>query len=66
MGKNNILKNYVGMIRSSITNSAFKTARLWGNNELLVEQGTGYFDHANGKVVSRGRYLLVWKKVDGT
>lgn len=59
VGRDNILKSFGGMIRDSITGSAFKTTGLWGNNKLLVEQGTGFFAHANGKVVSRGRYLLV-------
>ena len=65
VGIDNIVKDFGEMIRDSITGSAFTTTGLWGNNELLVEQGTGFFAHANGKVVSRGRYLVVWKKDDG-
>lgn len=53
------------MIRDSITGSGFVTTGLWGDNNMLIEQGTGYFAHANGKVVSKGRYLLIWKKEDG-
>ena len=30
-----------------------------------MEDGTGTWSHANGTVVNRGRYLLVWKKDDG-
>jgi len=66
MGRNNILKSIGGMIRADITGSSFNTTGLWGNNELLVEQGTGFFAQTNGKVVSRGRYLLIWKKDKGT
>jgi hypothetical protein len=36
-----------------------------GSDEILVEEGTGYFAHSNGTVTSRGRYLLIWKKEDG-
>jgi len=54
------------MIRADITGSSFNTTGLWGNNELLVEQGTGFFAHTNGEVISRGRYLLIWKKDKGT
>jgi ketosteroid isomerase-like protein len=65
VGRDNIIKNFGSMIRDSITGSGFKTSGLWGNDKLLVEQGTGFWAHANGKVVSRGRYLVVWKKDDG-
>jgi ketosteroid isomerase-like protein len=65
VGRDNIVKDFGGMIRDSITGSAFTTIGLWGGPEILVEEGTGYFSLTNGKVVSRGRYLLVWKKEDG-
>ena len=65
MGRDNIVKGFGSMIRDSITGSSFKTTKLWGNDQLLVEDGTGVWSHANGTVVGRGRYLLVWKKDDG-
>ena len=65
VGRNNITKVFGSMIRDSITGSSFKTTKLLGNEQLLVEDGTGIWSHANGKVVGRGRYLLVWKKDDG-
>jgi len=64
VGRENIIKAFGSMIRDSIIGS-FKTTKLWGNNQLLVEDGTGTWSHANGTVVNRGRYLLVWKKDDG-
>ena len=65
VGRNDITKAFGSMIRDSITGSSFKTTKLWGNDQLLVEDGTGIWSHANGTVVGRGRYLLVWKKDDG-
>ena len=65
VGRENIVKVFGRMIRDSITVSSFKTTKLWGNDQLLVEDGTGTWSHINGTVVSRGRYLLVWKKDDG-
>jgi len=66
LGRNNIIKVFGTMIQDSITGSSFKTTGLWGNDQLLVEQGTGSWSHANGQVVGRGKYLLVWQKDDGT
>ncbi len=65
IGRNNITKAFGNMIRDSITGSTFKTTKLWGNEQLLVEDGTGTWYHTNGTSVGSGRYLLVWKKDDG-
>jgi ketosteroid isomerase-like protein len=35
------------------------------NDNLLVEQGTGYFAQAAGKWKATSKYLLVLKKADG-
>ncbi len=65
VGRENIIKVFGSMIRDSITGSSFKTTKLWGDDQLLVEDGTGTWFHENGKIVGRGRYLLIWKKDDG-
>jgi uncharacterized protein (TIGR02246 family) len=64
-GKENIIKSLDGFIRDKITGSDFTTLDVWGNDEYCTEEGIGTFSHEDGKVVSRGKYLLVWKKVDG-
>ncbi len=65
VGRANITKVFGRYIRDSITGSNFKTTQLWGNDQLLVEEGVGKWSHSNGTVVGSGRYLLVWKKDDG-
>ena len=64
-GREDIIKAFGHMIRDSITGSSFKTTQLWGDDQLLVEDGTGTWYHTNGTAVGSGRYLLVWKKDDG-
>ncbi|WP_282124439.1 YybH family protein [Algibacter mikhailovii] len=65
VGRENITKAFGSYIRDSITGSSFNTTQLWGDDQLLVEEGVGTWSHANGTVVGSGRYLLVWKKDDG-
>jgi ketosteroid isomerase-like protein len=65
IGRNDIVKVFGDMIRDSTTNSGFVTNGLWAGDEILVEEGTGYFAKSNGTVVSRGRYLLIWKREEG-
>lgn len=64
IGRQNIIKSFGRMIRDSVTGS-FQTTDLWGNNDLLVEEGTGVWYQGKGLVIGRGKYLLVWKKDDG-
>lgn len=65
VGRDNIVSNFGGMIRDSITGSSFKSTDLWGNDQLLVEEGAGTWFHANGQIVGSGKYLVVWKKDNG-
>ncbi len=64
-GRENITRVFGSMIRNQITGASFTTNMLWGNEQLLVEDGTGVWSRADGTVVDRGRYLLVWKKDEG-
>jgi ketosteroid isomerase-like protein len=64
IGRQSIEKVFEGWVRDSVIGS-FTTTGLWGNEDLLVEQGKGYFAHASGKWKANGKYLLVWEKVDG-
>jgi len=41
IGRENIIKGFGSMIRDSINGASFKTTELWGNDQLLVEDGTG-------------------------
>ena len=65
VGRENITKKFGAYIRNEITGSTFKTTHLWGNDQLLVEEGTGTWYHADGTAIGSGRYLLVWKKDEG-
>lgn len=65
VGRENIIKVFGNMIRGGTTGSSFKTTQLWGNDQLLVEEGTGTWYHTDGTALGSGRYLLVWKKDEG-
>jgi ketosteroid isomerase-like protein len=64
IGRLNIEKVFESWARDSVIGS-FETTGLWGNEDLLVEQGIGYFANASYTWKADGKYLLVWKKVDG-
>lgn len=65
VGREKIRDIFSKFIKDSITGSSFQTTGLWGNDEVLVEEGTGTWYHANGASLGSGYYLLVWKKEEG-
>jgi len=38
---------------------------VWGNDELLTEEGSYTMTDKAGKQVDKGKYIVVWKKEDG-
>ncbi|TXE11208.1 YybH family protein [Algoriphagus aquimarinus] len=64
VGREDIISAFGNLIRDSISGS-FNTTKIWGNDQLIVEDGTGTWNYPNGEVYSSGRYLLIWKKDDG-
>ena len=42
-----------------------KTIDVWGNGDLLVEEGTASLFDQKGTELDHAKYLVVWKKEDG-
>lgn len=38
---------------------------IWGNEEMVIEEGTYTMNDDKGKSVDKGKYLAVWKKENG-
>ena len=61
-----VLHFYSDMVKNGVTTFNYVTTGVWGSdNNLVLEDGTLTFALANGKVVAKGRYLLVWKLENG-
>jgi ketosteroid isomerase-like protein len=42
-----------------------KTIDVWGNGDLLAEEGTASLYDQKGTELDHAKYLVVWKKEDG-
>ena len=42
-----------------------KTIDVWGNDELIAEEGTANLFDQKGSVLDQAKYLVIWKKEDG-
>ena len=42
-----------------------ETTALYGNDEYLINEGTYVIRYGKDNIIEKGKYLNVWKKVDG-
>jgi len=63
-GKKNIQSALAGIMNSGITYVNLKTIDVWGMENFITEEGelTLFVDE---KEVYQGKYIVLWKKVDG-
>ena len=61
-GRNNIIREAHQMARDSMTGLKFTIINLWGNDNIIVEDAYVEFYYNNGKLISKGNCMLVWKK----
>jgi uncharacterized protein (TIGR02246 family) len=45
--------------------SAYTVQDIYGDGEIVTEVGTGVTKDASGAVVRTGKYVAIWKKMDG-
>ena len=65
MGTENIQSTFSGMSASGISNVNLRTIEVWGTEDLIIEEGE-YSLFAGEAEVDQGKYLVLWKKENGT
>lgn len=66
IGRQNVISEFHAMHRDSITGMNIKILNLWGDGDVIVEDAFVEFFHANGRPVSKGNSLFIWKKEGDT
>ena len=64
IGKENIQSIFSGIINSGISRVDLVTVEVWGNENLITEEGELTL-YAGENVADKGKYMVLWKKVDG-
>ena len=66
IGRKAILHTYHKWIGYDMSKFSYVTTGVFGSdNNFVVKDDTLTFALTNGKVVAKGRYLLVWKRENG-
>ena len=55
----------VAYVAGGVTEFRMDTLRCYGNEELVVDQGTYVMTYGPDDVIARGKYLNVWNPEDG-
>jgi ketosteroid isomerase-like protein len=55
----------VNFLKVGITTFTERTTTLYGNSELLIDQGEYEITYGPRNTVERGKYVNVWKQEDG-
>ncbi|MEO5647954.1 MAG: hypothetical protein ABIQ56_06295 [Chitinophagaceae bacterium] len=58
------IRNSWGGFMSLGLSLKLKVVDVWGNNDLVVEEGTYVVAEKSGKSVDKGKYIVVWKQED--
>jgi uncharacterized protein (TIGR02246 family) len=52
-------------INSGATKIKLTTLEVWGDSSMITEEGLYDFKSKDGVALGKGKYIVVWKKVDG-
>ena len=65
IGRTNIQKAWAGTLNSGGKKLKMKTLEVWGDENIITEEGVYDFTNKEDKPIAIGKYLVVWKKEDG-
>jgi ketosteroid isomerase-like protein len=65
VGRKNIQATFAGFIKGGATKLDLGMINLWGNADLLAEEGTYALATKDGHQLDKGKYIVIWKKEGG-
>lgn len=65
VGRKAIQAQVSNYIKGGVTKFDIKTIDVWGNEDLLGEEGTVVVKTKDNKQIDQGKYIVLWKKLDG-
>lgn len=65
IGRANIQKAWAGTLNDGGKNLKMTTLEVWGDENIITEEGVYDFKNKEDKPIAVGKYIVVWKKEDG-
>jgi ketosteroid isomerase-like protein len=64
-GRREIQRHYAIVMKAGNNKLGLVTTGLWGDEQMLAEEGIYTFMDKNEKVLDKGKYIVFWKKEEG-
>jgi len=64
-GRKNIQTMISYLLNMGVGSLGFTTTGLWGDENMLIEEGIDSAMSKDGKVIDKGKYIVLWKKEEG-
>ncbi|HVO72427.1 MAG TPA: nuclear transport factor 2 family protein [Ignavibacteriaceae bacterium] len=65
IGRSQIQAHYSAVMKAGANKIGLLTTGLWGDENMLAEEGEFTFTDKDGKLLDKGKYLTLWKAEDG-
>lgn len=65
-GRSQIQTHYSVVMKAGANKLGLLTTGLWGNENMLAEEGEYTFMSTDDKELDRGKYIVLWKKENGS
>ena len=64
-GRANIINNFSGALKAGVATGKLTMVDTWGDENAVTEVGVYELNAANGTQMDKGKYISIFKKVDG-
>jgi len=65
VGRSQIQTHYYNVMKMGANKLGLVTTGLWGDEDMLVEEGEYTFMGEDGEQLDKGKYIVLWKMEDG-
>lgn len=64
-GRSKIQTHYAQVLKCGANKLGLSTTGVWGNEKMVAEEGEYTFLDKDGKLLDKGKYIVLWKVEDG-
>jgi ketosteroid isomerase-like protein len=65
IGKEALTSEISKLLTAGIASAKLTTTDVWGDENYVTEEGTFVLNAKDGSQIDKGKYLVLWKRVDG-
>jgi hypothetical protein len=64
-GRTSLISSVGEVLRAGVASAKLNTTDVWGDENFVTEEGTYLLNAKDGSQIDKGKYLVLWKRIDG-